>query len=86
MNIIYSNWSADMMVEKWHDFKNDFINISDKCAPMGTRRLKNRNNPWIDDHIVKLIYTRIISKEKQLNLKMKVYGYYTKKSEIVLLK
>ena len=26
MNI---NWSADMMVEKWHDYKNAFINISD---------------------------------------------------------
>ena len=35
MNI---NWSADMMVEKWHDFKNALINISDKCAPMETRR------------------------------------------------
>ena len=83
MNI---NWSADMMVEKWHDFKNAFINISDKCAPMETRRLKNRNNPWIDDRIVKLIYTRDHLKRKAIKFKNEGCGYYTNKSEIVLLK
>ena len=43
-----------------------FIKISNNCAPMETRRLKHRNNPWINSHIIELIYERDYLKRKAI--------------------
>ena len=57
-NICNTSWSADQFADKWKKFKDGFIKISNNCAPMETRRLKHRNNPWINSHIIELIYER----------------------------
>ena len=57
-NICNTSWSADQLADKWNKFKDGFIKISNKCSPMETRRLKHRNNPWINSHIIELIYER----------------------------
>ena len=50
-------------------YKNVFLTVSTKCAPFETRRLKNRNNPWIDNNIVRLIYKRDHLKRKAVKYK-----------------
>ena len=57
-SISNTRWSADQFVDKWNNFKDAFIDISNNCAPMETRRLKHRNNPWINSQIIELIYKR----------------------------
>ena len=42
----------------WDSFKNSFLKISNRHAPINIRRLKNRCNPWITKDIVSLMYTR----------------------------
>ena len=56
--ICNTSWSADQLSDKWNKFKDGFIKISNNCAPMETRRLKHRNNHWINSHIIELIYER----------------------------
>ena len=51
-------WSSNMLDSKWNEFKENFIAISNKHAPVVTRRLKRRNNPWVTSEIVKLMYER----------------------------
>ena len=63
------DWHAHMLPGKWQAFKNAFIAASDKCAPFQMRRLKNRNNPWVDDNLVKLMYKRDHLKRKAIKLK-----------------
>ena len=46
------------MEEVWHEWKNEFIRISNKHAPLRTSRVKHRNNPWITSSIVKCMYER----------------------------
>ena len=53
------DWHAHMLPGKWQAFKNAFIAASDKCAPFHMRRLKNRNNPRVDDNLVKIIHMGI---------------------------
>ena len=43
-----------------------FNDISNSCAPMETRRLKHRNNPWMNSHIIELIYKRDYLKRKTI--------------------
>ena len=40
-----ANWSSNLLMKKWDEFKNVFINISNIHAPFHCRRLKNRVNP-----------------------------------------
>ena len=61
-----------MLSEKWDTFKNVFLTVGNKCAPFETRRLKNRNNPWIDNNIVRLIYKRDHLKRKAVKYKSDV--------------
>ena len=61
-----------MLSEKWDTFKNVFLTVSNKCAPFETRRLKNRNNPWIDNNSVRLIYKRDHLKRKAVKYKSDV--------------
>ena len=58
-----------MLSEKWDKFKNVFLTVSNICAPFETRRLKNRNNPWIDNTIVRLMYKRDHLKRKAVKYK-----------------
>ena len=68
-NICNTSWSADQLADKWKKFKDGFIKISNNCAPMETRRLKHRNNPWINSHIIELIYERDYLKRKAIQYK-----------------
>ena len=61
-----------MLSEKWDKFKNAFLTVSNTCAPFETRRLKNRNNPWIDNNIVRLIYKSDHLKRKAVKYKSDV--------------
>ena len=63
------DWHAHMLPGKCQGFKNAFIAASDKCAPFQMRRLKNRNNPWVDDNLVKMMYKRDHLKRKANKLK-----------------
>ena len=58
-----------MLSEKWDKFKNVLLTVSNTCAPFETRRLKNRNNPWIDSNPVRLIYKRDHLKRKAVKYK-----------------
>ena len=42
----------------WNYFKEEFLAVCNKHAPLRTRRLKSRYCPWISPDIVKLMYTR----------------------------
>ena len=53
-----------MFISKWNDFKETFFRISDKHAPFMTRRLKQRNNPWVTRDIVELMYERDYTKKQ----------------------
>ena len=46
------------VLKGWYMWKNEFLKISNKHAPIVERRLKSRNNPWITPNIVKLMYRR----------------------------
>ena len=63
------SWPANAIADKWLDFKNAFIYISNCFAPMETRRLKDRCNPWMEGHIVKSIYKRDHLKRKAVECK-----------------
>jgi hypothetical protein len=52
-----------MILEKWSEFKIIFIEESQRHAPEKTRRLKERQNPWIDHEIIKLMYKRDFTKQ-----------------------
>ena len=65
------SWPANSIADKWIDFKNTFINVSNCFAPMETRRLNNRCNPWMDSHIVKSIYKRDHLNRKAVECKNK---------------
>ena len=68
-SITNTDWPGHMLSEKWDKFKNAFLTVSNTCAPFETRRLKNRNNPWIDNNIVRLIYKRDYLKRKAVKYK-----------------
>ena len=45
------------------------MDISNSCAPMETRRLKHRNKPWMNSHIIEPIYKRDYLKRKEIKYK-----------------
>ena len=54
----------------WNDSKDVlYIYIINSFAPMEAIRLKHRNNPWMDYHIIELIYKREYLKIKAINYK-----------------
>ena len=58
-NELKQNFKLSIDLEKsWDTFKESFINVSNKHAPITIRRLKNRCNPWVTRDIVSLMYTR----------------------------
>ena len=68
-SIANTNWSGSSLESKWFEFKECFFAVCNKHAPVQTRRLKNRNNPWITPEIVKLMYERDYLKKKAVKLK-----------------
>ena len=64
-----TNWSSNLLMQKWDEFKNAFINISNIHAPFHCRRLKNRVNPWFDSAILQMIYRRDYLKRKAVSSK-----------------
>jgi hypothetical protein len=62
-----TNWSPIEIDVKWNDFKKSFQSICNKHAPIQTRKLKNRNNPWMTTDIVNLGYERDVLKKKATN-------------------
>ena len=65
--------------EKWHLFKKCFIDICNDHAPVCTRRLKERHNPWIDGSILELMYKRDSVKRRAVKLKDEdLFGDYKK--------
>ena len=63
-----SNYNGNLQ-ELWNKFKRNFIEISDRHAPMVTHRLKDRKNPWITHEIVQLMYQRDHVKQKAVKFK-----------------
>ena len=67
-----TDWPASSFENKWLAFKESFFKICNLHAPVQTRRLKKRNNPWITPEIVKLMYERDYLKKKAVKLKCDV--------------
>ena len=61
--------SINGLNEKRQSFKKAFVSVCDVHAPMCTRRLKHRHNPWIDSNIVSMMYHRDYIKQKAVKLK-----------------
>ena len=55
INSIVTNNNID---EAWIVWKNEFLNICNRHAPIRVCRLKDRFNPWITKEIVQLMYRR----------------------------
>ena len=57
------NFEHDELLQRWDTFKNAFIEISNKHAPVTNRRLRDRYNPWMSSNILQLIYKRDYTKQ-----------------------
>ena len=57
------------VLKGWYMWKNEFLKISNKHAPIVERRLKSRNNPWITPNIVKSMYRRDFLHKRAVTLK-----------------
>ena len=68
-NICNTSWSAINLLASGISLNMFFIKISNNCAPMDTIRLQHRNNPWINSHIIELIYERDYLKRKAIQYK-----------------
>ena len=53
----------------WYIWKNEFLKVSNKHAPIVKRRLKSRNDPWITPNIVKLLYRPDFLQKRAVALK-----------------
>ena len=63
------NFENFELEEKWDHFKNNFLEICDKHAPLKVRRLKDRCNPWISHDMVNSIYERDYKKKQAIKQK-----------------
>ena len=61
--------SEDNLLILWLNFKNGFLETSNKHAPFVTRRLKNRTNRWMSYDTIKLMYRRDHVKQKAVKFK-----------------
>ena len=60
---------ADIDVhDAWKVWKNKFMQLCDKYAPLRQTRLKNRRNPWVTREIVQLMYERDYIHKKAVQL------------------
>ena len=58
------NFKQDELENRWQKFKEVFLEISNKHAPVTSRRLKDRYNPWITRDIIQLMYERDYKKRQ----------------------
>ncbi len=53
------NWNcvyeAETVDEAWNNFKNIFIKVIDKVAPVKEMRIKQRTEPWITTQVLDMI-------------------------------
>lgn len=78
---------GDDLEEKWQCFKRAFISVCNTHAPMCTRRLKQRHNPWIDSDIISMMYRRDYIKRKAVKTgDEKLFDEYKKLRNDVTLK
>ena len=57
------------MNDAWIKWKNKFLEISNKFAPIKRMRVKNRNNPWMDNEILEKMYERDYKHKKAVSTK-----------------
>ena len=73
------NFEHDELLQRWDTFKNAFIEISNKHAPVTNRRLRDRYNPWMSSNILQLIYKRDYTKQQAVKKKSKeIWDKYCK--------
>jgi hypothetical protein len=60
----------------WSQWKNEFLKVCDKHAPLVERRLKPRNNPWITSDIIKKMYHRNFIHDKATRNKDVLWNEY----------
>ena len=71
-------WSSDQFEKRWNKFKKCFLEVCNRHAPTQTRRLKDRNNPWVTPQIQKLMYERDYVKDKAVKLNdLTLWNRYT---------
>ena len=42
----------------WNEFKNNFLTVADKHAPVRQRKIKREHKPWLTKEIKQLVYHR----------------------------
>ena len=51
-------FNCDAQQANWENFYSCFDRICNAHAPIRTKRVRNRSNPWIDKELIKLMYAR----------------------------
>ncbi|CAB4018504.1 Hypothetical predicted protein [Paramuricea clavata] len=52
----------------WNEFKNNFLTIAEKHAPVRQRRVKSEHKPWLTKEIKRLMHHRDYLKRQSLNV------------------
>jgi hypothetical protein len=74
-NIDFSN---DNMYKSWDKWKNMFLNLCDKHAPIRKMRVRKKHLPWIDRDVLEKIYERDFIHKKAVSNKNGDYWYQYK--------
>ncbi|CAB4042566.1 Hypothetical predicted protein, partial [Paramuricea clavata] len=57
----------------WNDFKNKFLSVADKHAPIRQRRVKSKYKPWLTNEIKQMSYRRDYLKKQSIKLRSAYY-------------
>ncbi|CAB4022160.1 Hypothetical predicted protein [Paramuricea clavata] len=57
----------------WDDFKNKFLSVADKHAPIRQRRVKSEYKPWLTNEIKQMSYRRDYLKKQSIKLRSAYY-------------
>ena len=57
----------------WNDFKNKFLSVADKHAPIRQRRVKSEYKPWLTNEIKQMSYHRDYLKKQSIKLRSANY-------------
>ena len=63
----------------WHKWKETFLEIADKHAPLRLRKVKNEYTPWLTNEIKNMSYHRDYLKRKAVSLNSPAYHIAYKK-------
>ena len=71
----------------WQNWKEVFLNISEKHAPIRRKKVKSEYKPWLTNEIKELCYRRDYLKKKAINLNSPYYheAYKTCKNKVTRL-